>query len=157
MLTRSSRLHRFVLAGALCAALAGAGCGEDEGEKADKYREDLKEASETFKQEQTEALTTVRAASEAKSREQYSQGIKQLQQATDGFKKDLDELETPEDAENEEEAVTEALDEFNSTIGRINAAVQADDEKQVQAEAANVQSAGAAVDQAIETLQDAVQ
>lgn len=156
MLTRSPRTQRFFLAAAVCAALVGSGCGEDEGDKAAEYRDALEEASDTFKQEQTKALSTIQAASQAKSRDQYSQGIEQLQRATDGFKKELDELDTPSDAENEEEAVTESVDEFNQTIGRINAAVQADDEKQVRAEAANVEASAAALDQAVETLNDAV-
>lgn len=157
MLTRSSRTHRFILAGALCAALAGAGCGGDsEEDKAKEYREGLTEADKKFDQELTQAGTTMQAAGRAKSREQYAEGVEQLQSATDEFKSDLEELDTPSDAENEEEAVTESVDEFADAVGRINAAVQADDEKQIQSEVASVQTSGAAVDQAIETLKDAV-
>jgi Ribonuclease G/E len=157
LLTNSSRTHRLVLVGALCASLIGAGCGGDsEEDKTKEYREGLNEAAKTFNQELTQAGTTMRAAGQAKSRDQYAQGVEQLQAAGEDFKKDLDDLETPEDAENEEEAVTEAVDEFAQAVGRINAAVQADDEKKIQAEVATVQSSGAAVDQAIETLKDAV-
>ncbi len=157
MLQHSSRTHRIVLAGALCAALLGAGCGGDsEEDKNEEYREGLTEADRTFDRELTQAGATMRAAGQAKSQEQYGQGVEQLQSAVDKFKSDLEELDTPEDAENEEEAVTEAVDEFSSAVGRINQAVQADDEAQIRAEVAGVQSSGAAVDQAIETLKDAV-
>ena len=157
MLTQSSRTHRFVLAGALCAALLGAGCGGDsEEDKTKEYREGLTEADQTFDRELTQAGATMQAAGRAKSQEQYGQGVEQLQSAVDEFKSDLEELETPEDAENEEEAVTEAVDEFSAAVGRINQAVQADDEAQIRAEVAGVQTSGAAVDQAIETLKDAV-
>ena len=158
MFTRASRAHRFVLAGALCAALLGAGCGgESEEDKAKEYRESLNDADRQFKQELTQANTTMQAAGRAKSREQYGQGVEQLQDAADEFKKELDGLETPSDAENEEEAVTEALDEFSSAVGRINAAVQADDEDQIRSEVASVQTSGVAVDQAIKTLKEAVE
>jgi Ribonuclease G/E len=158
LLQHSSRIHRFLLTGALCAALVGAGCGGDsEEDKAKEYREGLSEADRTFDQELTQAGATMRAAGQAKSQEQYAEGVEQLQAAADKFKEDLEALETPEDAENEEEAVTEAVDEFSSAVGRINAAVQADDEQQIRAEVAGVQSSGAAVDQAIETLKDAVE
>jgi Ribonuclease G/E len=157
LLKHSSRTHRLVLAGALCAALLGAGCGGDSDEdKAKDYREGLTEADKKFDQELTQAGATMREAGEAKSREQYGQGVEQLQTAVDEFKQDLEELDTPSDAENEEEAVTEAVDEFAESVGRINAAVQADDEKQIQSEVASVQTSGVAVDQAIETLKDAV-
>ena len=157
MPTRTSRTHRLVLAGALCAALLGAGCGGDsEEDKAEEYREGLAEADKTFDQELTQAGATMRQAGQAKSQEQYGEGVEQLRSAVDKFKADLEELDTPDDAENEEEAVTEAVDEFSSAVGRINAAVQADDEQQIRAEVASVQSSGAAVDQAIETLKDAV-
>lgn len=146
-----------MLAATLCAALVGAGCGGDsEEDKAKEYREGLAEADKKFDQELTQAGATMEAAGQAKSRDQYGEGVKQLQSATDDFKKELEELETPEDAENEEDAVIEAVDEFSSAVGRINAAVQADNEDQIRSEVASVQAGGAAVDQAIETLKDAV-
>jgi thiol:disulfide interchange protein len=157
LLSHSSRTNRLVLVGALCASLLGAGCGGDsEEDKLKDYREGLTEADKTFDQELTQAGTTMREAGQAKSQEQYGQGVEQLQTAVDEFKSDLDDLDTPKDAENEEEAVTEAVDEFASAVGRINAAVQSDDEAQIRAEVASVQTSGAAVDQAIETLKDAV-
>jgi protein subunit release factor A len=157
LLSRSARPHRFILAAALGAALAGAGCGGDsEEDKAKEYREGLTEADRKFDQEITQAGSTMEAAGQAKSREQYAEGVKQLQSATDEFKKELEELDTPDDAENEQEAVAEALDELSSAVGRINAAVQADDEARIRSEVASVQTSGAAVDQAIETLKDAV-
>jgi Ribonuclease G/E len=158
LLTHSSRTYRFVLVGALCAALLGAGCGGDSDEdKAKEYREGLIEADKKFDQELTQAGAALRAAGQAKSREQYAEGVEQLQTAVDDFKADLDELETPSDAENEEEAVTEAVDEFSDSVGRINAAVQSKDDEAIQAEAATVQAKGAEVDQAIETLKEAVE
>ena len=158
MLKHSSRTYRFVLVGALCAALFGAGCGggDSDEDKAKEYREGLIEADKKFAQELTQAGAALRAAGQAKSRQQYGEGVEQLQTAVDDFKEELDELETPSDAENEEEAVNEAVDEFAEAVGEINAAVQADDEAAVRAQAAQVQTRGAAVDQAIETLKDAV-
>jgi hypothetical protein len=153
----SIRTSRLVLTGALCAALLGAGCGGDsEEDKKSEYREGVTKADKTFDAELIQAGTTMRQAGQAKSREQYDQGVEQLQSAVDDFKSELDELETPEDAEDEEEAAMEAVDEFSDSVGRINAAVQADDEEQIRAEAAGVQANGAAVDKAIDKLKDAV-
>jgi Ribonuclease G/E len=157
LLSHPSRTNRFILVGALCASLFGAGCGGDsEEDKTKEYREGLNDASKTFNQELTQAGTTMREAGQAKSQEQYGEGVEQLQSTVDQFKSDLSELETPKDAEDEEEAVTEAVDEFASAVGRINAAVQADDEEQIQAEVASVQVGGRAVDDAIKDLKDAV-
>jgi outer membrane murein-binding lipoprotein Lpp len=157
LLTRSARTHRFILAAALSAALVGAGCGgESEEDKAKEYSEALTEAHGDFNRELTQAGATMQAAGRANSREQYEQGVEQLQSAADDFKKELDDLDTPEDAENEEQAAIEAVDEFASAVGRINAAVQAEDRDQIRSEAASVQTSGAAVDQAIKTLKEAV-
>ncbi|MDQ3934587.1 MAG: hypothetical protein M3340_08140 [Actinomycetota bacterium] len=153
-----ARRFRLVLVAALGAAVLAAGCGGDsEEDKKKEYSDGLNEASRTFNQELTQAGATMRAAGQSKSREQYGQGAEALQKATDEFKKELDELETPSDAENEEEAVTEAVDEFATAVGEINAAVQADDERAVQEAVLGVQQKGAEVDQAIETLKEAVE
>ena len=158
MLSHTSRTARLVTALALGAALLGSGCGGDSDEdKAKEYREGLTEADRKFDTELREAGTTMRQAGQAKSREQYGQGAQQLQEAVDEFKADLEELGTPSDAENEEEAVTEAVDEFASSVRRINSAVQARDDDAVRLEAATVQQKGAEVDQAIETLKEAVE
>jgi hypothetical protein len=142
----------------LSAAVVAAGCGGngDEDNTAE-YRDSLKEASTDFKRELSEAGGVMRAAGQAKSRERYGQGAEQLQLAVDDFKKELDELDTPSDAENEQEAVTEAADDFAESVSRINAAVQARDDAAVRSEAAAVQAKGAEVDQAIETLEEAVE
>ncbi|HEX8054806.1 MAG TPA: hypothetical protein VF517_17595 [Thermoleophilaceae bacterium] len=154
----TSRPTRYLTVAAMAIALVGAGCGGDSDEdKAKDYRESLTDASKKFDQELTQAGTTMRQAGQAKSREQYGQGAEALQEAVDDFKKELEELETPSDAENEEEAVTEAVDDFASSVGRINAAVQAKDDDAVRAEAATVQAKGAEVDQAIDTLKEAVE
>ena len=153
-----ARRFRLVLAAALGAAVLAAGCGGDSDEdKKKEYSDGLNEAHRTFNQELTQAGATMRAAGQSKSREQYGQGAEALQEATDEFKKDLDELDTPSDAENEEEAVTEAVDEFATAVGEINAAVQADDEAAVRQAVLGVQQKGAEVDQAIETLKEAVE
>jgi Ribonuclease G/E len=142
----------------MAAALVGAGCGGDSDEdKAKEYREGLNEADSKFDRELAAAGTTMRAAGQSKSREQYGQGAQALQEAVDEFKADLEELETPSDAENEEEAVTEAVDEFAGSVRRINQAVQARDDDAVRLEAATVQQKGAEVDQAIDTLKEAVE
>jgi len=152
------RGSRFVLLGVLFAALFAAGCGGDSDEdKTKDYRETLSAAATDFNRELAEAGTIMRAAGQAKSAERYGQGAEQLQAAVDDFKKELEELDTPSDAENEQEAVTEAVDDFADSVGRINAAVQAEDDEGVQAEAAAVQAKGAEVDQAIKTLKEAVE
>ena len=157
MLNRSSRTHRFVLVGALCASLLGAGCGGDSDEdKTKEYSDGLEEAHKKFNSELTQAGTTMREAGRAKSKEQYEEGVEQLESAVEDFKAELDELETPSDVESEEEAVDEAVDEFAESVGQINAAVQAEDAEGIQAQQSQVQTSGAAVDQAIETLKNAV-
>lgn len=153
----SARTNRFVLAGALCAALLAAGCGGDGKEdKTAGYRTDFNEASDRFNSELKQAGATMRAAGQAKSREQYEQGVDQLQEASDEFRDDLDGLDPPGEAEDKQKTLSTAVDQFANAVGSINAAVQADDEKQIQAEAARVQTSGAAVDRAIENVKDAV-
>ena len=152
-----ARRFRLVLAVTAAAALFAAGCGESEEDKKRDYRDGLAEADRQFDQELTRAGATMQAAGRAKSREQYGEGVEQLQTAVDDFKKELDELDTPDDAENEQEAVTEAVDEFAEAVGQINAAVQADDEEAIQAQVLTVREKGAEVDQAIETLKEAVE
>ena len=157
MIISARRPSRLVLTAAVAAALLASGCGGDsEEDKAKEYREGLAEADKTFDQELREAGAAMQAAGRAKSREQYAQGVEQLQTAVDEFKADLEELDTPSDAENEQEQVTEAVDEFSAAVGRINEAVQADDEAQIRTEVAAVQTGGLKVDQAIETLKEAV-
>ncbi len=131
-----------------------AGCGEDEKKE---FREGVDEAHKTFQRELTQGNATIQAAARSKSVEQYGQGIQQLRAATDQFKEDLDELETPDDAANEQEAVDEAVDEFSTALGQINEAVQARDRAAIQAQGVEVSQKGAQVDQAIETLKEAVE
>ena len=153
-----SRRSRLVVTGLVAAALVGAGCGgESDEDKKEEYADKLDEASGKFNRELTAAGATMRAAGQSKSREQYGRGAQQLQAAADDFKEELDELEAPSDAENEEEAVVEAVDEFAESVGRINAAVQERDDDAIRAEAASVQAQGAEVDQAIKTLKEAVE
>lgn len=154
MLTRSARTRRVILAAALCAALAGAGCGEDEKKE---YREGFNDAADTFEDRLTEAGSTMRAAGQAKSREQYAQGVEQLQTAGDEFRDDLDDLDPPEEAESKQRALASAVDQFSTAVGGINAAVQADDEAGIQAEASRVRAAGKRVDDAIKQVKEAVE
>lgn len=158
MLSHTSRPARFFAVAAMAAALIGAGCGGDsEEDKAKEYRETLNKAHTEFSGELRSAGATMRAAGQAKSPEQYGRGAQQLQEAVDDFKNELEGLETPSDAENEEEAVTESVDDFAASVRRINQAVQARDEAAIRAEALQVQQKGAAVDQSIETLKEAVE
>lgn len=142
----SPQFRRLVVACA-CAALLGAGCGEDE---TDRYREDLTEAKKEFD-------GVLRQAGRAnQSPDQFARDITRLQAGIAKFKAELAELEAPEEAENEEQAVNEALQEYDDAVGATAAAAQADDRKALVAEAARLQTTGAALDQAIETLQAAV-
>jgi len=151
MLAQSSRIHRFIAVVALGAALLVGGCGGDSDEEKTKdYREGLTEAKEKLDRELTQA------GAGGRSRAQFGEDVEQLRAAIDEFKQDLDALDTPSDAENEEDAVTEVVDEFSASVGRINAAVQAKDKKRAAQEAARVQESGIALDQAIETLLEAV-
>jgi hypothetical protein len=153
----SSRFTRLVLATALAIALVASGCGGTSGkDRVKSYRNGLIAANTKFNTELTRAGATMRAAGQTKSREQYGQGAGQLHQAAAVFKKELAALDTPPDAENEEQAVVRAVDRFTAAVGRINSAVQADDQARIKGEVAAVQTSGAAVDQAIETLKDAV-
>lgn len=157
MLETARRL-RLVLVATLGAAVLAAGCGGDsEDDKKNEYRDGLNEAARTFNSELTQAGATMRAAGQSKSREQYGQGAEALQKAADDFKQELDDLDVPDDAENEEEQVVEAVDEFADAVAQINAAVQADDEAAVRQAVLGVQQKGAEVDQSIETLKEAVE
>ena len=154
MLINPPRTRRFLLTGAVCAALVGAGCGEDETEK---YRDDFNEAAETFESELKEASATMRAAGQAKSREQYGQGVEQLQSAGGDFQEKLEDLDPPDEAKDEQDDLDEAIDEFSDSVGSINAAVQADDEDAIRAQASVVQENGKAVDDAIKDVREAVE
>jgi hypothetical protein len=157
LLAPSSRPLRLVLATALAVALVASGCGgTSDKDRVKSYRDGLIEANTRFDTQLTQAGATMRAAGQAKSREQYGEGADQLQKAAVVFKKQIAALDTPSDAENEERAVVESVDRFTAAVGRINSAVQADDQQRIKGEVAAVQTSGAAVDQAIETLKDAV-
>jgi hypothetical protein len=151
---KPSRTNRLVLAGALCAALAAGGCG---GNDEEEYRDDFNEAAKTFEKRLTEAGTTMREAGQAKSRARYAVGVEQLQTAGEEFRDDLDDLDPPEDAETKQRGLASAIDQFSTAVGSINAAVQADDESAIQAEAARVQAAGERVDDAIKQVKEAVE
>jgi hypothetical protein len=146
-------MHRLVLVGALCAALAAGGCG---GSDEENYRDGFNEAAETFEKRLTEAGATMREAGQAKSREQYAEGVEQLQTAGEDFRDDLDDLDPPDDAESKQRALVSAIDQFSTSVGNINAAVQSDDVSAIQAETARVQAAGKRVDDAIKQVKAAV-
>ncbi|MEA2472614.1 MAG: hypothetical protein QOE06_529 [Thermoleophilaceae bacterium] len=157
MLSHASRLVPLVLAGILAAALVASGCGgSSDKDKAKAYRTGLAAATKKFDTQLTQAGATMSAAGQAKSRAQYGQGAQQLQRAAVVFKKEIGALDTPSDAQNEEKAALGAVDRFTAAVRRINSAVQADDKAQTTANVAAVQTTGAAVDQAIQTLKDAV-
>lgn len=143
----SHQFRRMVVACA-CAAVLGAGCGGDD--ETDRYREDLTAAREEFDVVLQEAGRTNR------SPEEFGRDVERLQAGIAKFKAELAELEAPEDAENEEQALNEALADFDDAVGATNAAVQSKDRKAIVAQAARMQTTGAALDQAIETLVAAV-
>lgn len=158
MLTDASRRSRLVLVALLAGALVAAGCGgESEEDKKKEYRDGLIEADRKFDQELKEAGAAMRAAGQAKSPAQYQQGAEQLQTAVDDFKEDLDELETPEDAEDEQREVNEAVEGFSDSVGRIAAAVQSRNVAAIRAEDATVRARGAEVDRSIDQLKEAVE
>jgi hypothetical protein len=154
----SFRRSRFLAVPVLALALLGAGCGGDSGEdKKKEYADKLDDASGSFNRELTAAGAVMRQAGQAKSREQYGEGAQQLQAAADEFKEELDELDAPEDAQDEEDDVVEAVDSFAESVGRINQAVQDEDDDAIRAEAGGVQAKGAEVDEAIRELKEAVE
>ena len=156
MLSLASRRSRPVLVAALSAAVLAVGCGESDEDKAKDYREGLTEAHKEFTSELQTAGAVMRAAGQAKSPQQYGQGAEQLQSAVEKFKEELDSLEAPEDAQDEEENVNEAVDEFSDTVGRINSAVQSKDTDAIEAEQARVRAEGQQVDKTIAELKEAV-
>jgi hypothetical protein len=135
-------------------ALLGAGCGKDE--KAD-YRDKVDKADKKFENELNDAGAKMRAAGQSKDRQQYSDGAKQLQTAVSEFNSTLEDLKEPEDAKEEEQALIDALKRFSDTVGRINAAVQSDDEKAIRAEIATLQPQAQAVQSAGDALENAVE
>jgi hypothetical protein len=154
----SFRRSRFLAVPVLALALLGAGCGGDSDEDEKKeYADKLDDASGTFNRELTAAGAVMRQAGQAKSRDQYGEGAQQLQAAADEFKEELDELDAPEDAQDEEDDVVEAVDSFAESVGRINQAVQDENDDAIRSEAAGVQAKGAEVDQAIRELKEAVE
>lgn len=154
MLTDAFRRSRLLVVAVLSAALVAAGCG---GGGEEEYREALSEADAKFDREIREAGATMRAAGRARSPAQYQQGAEQLQTAIDDFKGDLDGLDTPGDAEDEQEEVYEALDSFGESVGRIAAAVQSKDIEAIRAEDAGVRASGAEVDRTIDDLKKSVE
>jgi Lon protease-like protein len=139
---------------ALClaaVALVASGCGDDE---RDKYRDGLDDASDTFVKELNRGLAIMR---QRRSPSQYGAGAQGLQAATTQFQEDLEKLDTPSDAEDEEKALLDAVAEFGDAVGSLNAAVQAKDNKQIAAEGARLTNEAGAVDQGIERLKEAVE
>ena len=147
------RRVKVVLLAGLAGALVAAGCGED---KTAKYRDSVDTANKKFESELKEAGTKMRTAGATKNRAQYSDGAQQLQAAVDEFSKKLEELDEPGEAKEEEKALVEALRRFGDTVGRIDAAVQSDDEKAIRAEIAALQPQAQQVEAAGDALEQAV-
>ena len=133
------------------AALVAAGCGDDEREE---YRDGLNEASDAFVKELNEGLAVMK---QRHSPAQYAEGAEGLQAATTQFQNDIEELDTPSDAEDEERALMVAVDEFGDAVGKLNAAVQSKNTKQIAAEGARLTKEAGDVDQEIERLKEAVE
>lgn len=151
---KEARRPSLVLLAALAAALFAAGCGgDDKGE----YRDKVNDANDTFESELEEAGAKMRAAGQSKDRQQYSEGARQLQDAVTEFNDELESLDEPEEAEEEEKALVEALRKFSDTVGRINAAVQSDDETKIRAEIATLQPQAQQVESAGDALTQAVE
>jgi hypothetical protein len=94
----------------------------------------------------------MRAAGAAKSKEQYEQGAQQLQATVTEFKSELDDLDTPDGADDEQEELTKALTDFSGTVGRINSAVQSSDNDAIKAEIATLTPQAAKLDGAYKEL-----
>lgn len=151
---KEARRPTLVLVAALAAALFAAGCGGDD--KGD-YRDKVNDANDKFESELEAAGAKMRAAGQSKDRQQYSDGARQLQDAVTEFNEELEELDEPEDAKEEEEALIAALRRFSDTVGRINAAVQSDDETKIRAEIATLQPQAQQVESAGDALTQAVE
>ena len=132
-------------------ALVGSSCGDSQREK---YREDFNEASGTFVKELNEGLAIMR---QRRSRKQYAEGAEGLQVATQRFKDDVEELDTPGDAEDEEKKLIVAVDEFGTAVGTLNSAVQSGRTKQIAAEGARLAKEAGDVDQEIARMKEAVE
>ena len=149
-----SRLFRLaVVVGVFAVALVGAGCG---GGGDEEYREGLAAADQGFNQELTKVLAKMQAAARAKAPDQYQAAADQLDSATADFKRKLDDLDTPDGAEDEEAHVNASVDRFNDTIGRIAAAVQSKDTGAIRAEESEIQSRGDEVARSVAALKGAV-
>jgi hypothetical protein len=143
----------LLVGAALAAALFAAGCGEDE---TAKYRDSVDTANKRFESELKEAGAKMRAAGVSKNRAQYSDGAQQLQAAVTEFSRKLEELDEPAEAKEEEKALVESLRRFGGTVGRIDAAVQSDDEKAIRTEIAALQPQAQQVEAAGDALEKAV-
>ncbi|HEX8649002.1 MAG TPA: hypothetical protein VF715_19070 [Thermoleophilaceae bacterium] len=144
-----SHSFRRLLVVTACAALLGAGCGGGGG-GTERYREDLTEAKEKFD------TILEQAAQPGRTPDQLMGDLGRLRRGIAEFKGELAKLDPPAEAENEQKAVDEALAEYDSAVGSTTAAVQAEDRDAVAAEVARVQTTGAALDRALETLVAAV-
>ena len=151
--TKQARRSSLVLLAALAAGLIAAGCG---GPDEEEYREGYREAAEDFKSGSDSGGAKMRAAGQSKDKAQYSEGAREFQKAIDDFNGELEDLEEPDSAKEEEEAVRAALKRLSDAVGRVNAAVQSGSETQVRAEVAaldplvqQVKSAEEALDEAL--------
>ena len=151
--SKHARRSSLVLLAALAAGLIAAGCG---GEDEEDYREGYREAAEKFKAGSDSGGAKMRAAGQSKDKAQYSEGAREFQRAIDGFNDELEDLDEPDAAKEEEEAVRDALQRLSDAVGRVNAAVQSGSETQVRAEVAaldplveQVRSAEEALDEAL--------
>jgi predicted nucleotidyltransferase len=99
----------------------------------------------------------MRAAGQSKDRRQYGEGAQQLQTAVRDFNDVLEDADEPEEAKEEEQALIDALNKFSGTVGRINDAVQRDDEAAIRTEIATLQPQAQQVESAGEALENAVE
>ena len=153
MAATKNRVPRLAVLAALALALVGAGCGGDDKKE---YRDKVNDANKKFESQLAAAGAKMRAAGQSKSRQQYGEGAKDLQTAVTTFNSTLEDLDTPGDAEDEQKALTGALNTFSATVGRINDAVQSDDESAIRAEIGTLQSEAQRVESAGDDLEEAV-
>lgn len=145
----SHSFRRLFVAVACAAALLGTGCsGDDETER---YREDLTEAKTEFDGVLREA------GSPGASPDGAARKIDRLLAGIGTFRQKLAELDPPSAAENEQRAVNEALADYDDAVGATKAAVQGKDREGIAAGVARIQTTGAALDRALETLVAAVE
>ena len=120
----SAHRHKLkLLIAALCAAALVAGCGGD------SYRDDVKAASEDFKETTKKTFDKYQSA---RSKKQFTASVNEFQAAIREFNGKLKKLDPPDDAKAAQARLIRVLNQFSADMGATRDALNKGDVAQLQ-------------------------